>query len=91
MRKNTLEHAKSVAERIKKKYKYGKLGKPEWFTNAVPCMEQDGGYSIMLCTPDRKLIPAAENEAFMVPIDGVTLHISVVTPPKYNIKDKGSK
>jgi len=88
--KATLEQAKQVAERLKKKYKHGKSGCPEWFKNAITFMEQDGSYSVAICIPNWS-VPEEHSNAFLTPIDGVRISLRVVTAPKYNVKSKNER
>lgn len=88
MKKVTLEHAKEVAERLKKKFKHGKTGQPEWFKNATTHMEQDGSYGVSICIPDWNAVPADYTLAFLEPVEDVRVFFRVVKAPNNNYNKK---
>lgn len=89
--KNNVEYAKEVAEKLKKKYKHGKSTCPAWFGNAIPFMEQDGGYSVAVCIPSWSSIPEEEANVFLERFEGLRITLRVVTPPSYKIKKEKAK
>lgn len=86
--KTTLAQAKEVAEKIKKKYKFGKSTCPKWFINTCTPMEQDGSYSVGVCVSSWGEITEDEKNAFLVPIDGVHIYLRTVTAPTYKKEEK---
>lgn len=85
--KYSLEKAKEVAEKLKKKYKFGKTTCPEWFKNAVAFMEQDGGFNVAICILSGQKIPDDDLSFLLEPFDGFRITTRTITLPTY-IKEK---
>lgn len=83
MKKITLERATEIADKIKKKYKFGKSTCPEWFRNAVPFMEQDGSYNVSICVLSGKKMPQEDVDIFLQPFEGARITTRILTLPTY--------
>jgi len=88
--KITLEQAKEIAEKLKKKYKFGKSSCPAWFKNTCTPMEQDGSFSVAVCIPAWNAISQDEQNIFLEPFEGIYVTLRVVTTAKPYTQDKKS-
>ncbi len=87
--KITLEEAKDIAEKLKKKYNFGKSNCPAWFKNVCTPMEQDGGFGVSVCIPSWYSVPQEESNALLEPFEGIKISMRVVgTGFKAKTKDK---
>lgn len=87
--KTTIERAKEVEEKLKKKYKFGKSTCPAWFKNTCVYMQQDGSFGVAICIPSWQAITETESNEFFEPFEGLSVIIRVVSiAPVYNFDKK---
>lgn len=86
--KISLERAKEIAEKLKKKYKFGKSTCPAWFKNTCTPMEQNGYYTVSVCIPAWSAISEEEQNIFLESFEGIRVTLRVVTPPKPYVSKK---
>lgn len=87
--KTTLPQAQEIAEKLKKKYNFGKPSCPEWFKNTCTPMEQDGSFGVSICIPSWKSISQDEQNVFFELFEGIHITLRIVTAPKpYNYGKK---
>jgi hypothetical protein len=88
-KKLSLPEALEIAEKLKKKYKFGKSTCPAWFKNTCALMGQDGSYSVAICIPSWQAITETESNELLESFEDTFISLRVVTPqPIYNFDKK---
>ena len=91
--KVSIEEAKEIAIKLKKKYNFGKPTCPIWFKNVSIPMDQDGNFGVSICIPSWSAVPQDESNAFFELFEGIHITMRVVAEPNINYrrKDESSK